>query len=248
FGTGTEDYYGYAWCCNEPFTHAYHNQPRCDGPDNYGHTAVNRWHIIDRIPFTHDFRFDMELWHWHAETKVAMSVVSYWYARPGGTDGFPPIDEADLRVVKIPVYEPPRVEGALEGEEMAVLEMTGGSHESQDWGGLSNEKHRWWKHGQPGDKLVLGFEVEQDGTYRVIARFLTAGDYGIHQLSINDEPAGEPIDLYNQGVKASEERELGMFNLLAGQNKLTVEIVGANDKAVKSYMFGLDYLRLEPAD
>ena len=32
FGTGTEDYYGYAWCCNERFTHAYHNQPRCDGP------------------------------------------------------------------------------------------------------------------------------------------------------------------------------------------------------------------------
>ncbi|MBU0616921.1 MAG: DUF2961 domain-containing protein, partial [Planctomycetes bacterium] len=82
FGTGTEDYFGYAWCCNEPFTHAYHNQPRCDGPGNYGHTAVNRWHVIDRIPFERDFRFDMELWHWHAETKVAMSVVSYWYARP----------------------------------------------------------------------------------------------------------------------------------------------------------------------
>jgi len=25
-----------------------------------------------------------------------------------------------------------------------------------------------------------------------------------------------------------------------------VEIVGANDKAVKSYMFGLDYVKLEP--
>ena len=248
FGTGTEDYYGYAWCSPELFTHAYHNQPRCDGPGNYGHTAVNRWHIIDQIPFERDFRFDMELWHWHAETKVAMSVVSYWYARPGGTDGFPPIDEADLRVVELPEYQPPRVEGALEGEKMAVLELTGGSHEVQPWGSLSNEKHRWWKHGQPGDKLVLGFEVERAGAYRVIARFLTAGDYGIHQLYINGEQAGELIDLYNDGVKASEERELGMFDLAAGQNTLTVEIVGANDQAVKSHMFGLDYLRLEAAD
>ena len=82
----------------------------------------------------------------------------------------------------------------------------------------------------------------------MIARFLTAGDYGIHRLYINGEPTAELIDLYNQGVKASEERELGMFTLLAGQNRLTVEIVGANDKAAKSYMFGLDYLRLEPAD
>ena len=66
FGTGTEDYYGYAWCWPGLFTHAYHAQPRCDGPGNYGRTSVNRFHILDRIPFTKDFKFDMELWHWHA--------------------------------------------------------------------------------------------------------------------------------------------------------------------------------------
>ncbi|MFQ5806768.1 MAG: glycoside hydrolase family 172 protein [Phycisphaerae bacterium] len=247
FGTGTEDYYGYAWCCNVPFTHAYHNQPRCDGPGNYGHTAVNRWHIIDKIPFQKDFRFDMELWHWHPEAEVAMSVVSYWYARPGAGDGFPEIKPADLRVVEIPPYVVPRVAGALEGEEMAILEVTGGTHEIQPWGGLSNEKHCWWRHGDLGDKLVLGFEVERAGQYRVIARFLTAKDYGIHQLYVNDEKAGEPIDLFNPNVKPSEERELGTFNLPVGQNKLTVEIVSANDQAIKSHMFGLDYLRLARA-
>jgi hypothetical protein len=248
FGTGTEDYYGYAWCCNIPFTHAYHNQPRCDGPDNYGYTAVNRWHILDKIPFEKDFRFDMELWHWHPETKVAMSVVTYWYARPGSTDGFPPINPADLRVVEIPPYVTPRVEGALEGEEMAVLEVTGGTHEVQPWDGLSNEKHRWWRHGNVGDKFVLGFEVPQAGRYRVIARFLTAPDYGIHQLYINGEKAGEPIDLYSPDIKPSEERELGTFDLQQGQNTLTAEVVGANDQAVKSHMFGLDYLRLESTE
>jgi hypothetical protein len=243
FGTGTEDYYGYAWCCPELFTHAYHNQPRCDGPGNYGHTAVNRWHIIDRIPFEKNFRFDMELWHWHAETKVSMSVVTYWYARPGATDGFPKIDPADLRVVEIPKYEPPRVKGALEGEEMTVIQKTG-ILEPQEWGGLSNEKHRWWREGQPGDRLVLGFDVTEGGEYRVFARFLKARDYGIVRLSINDQKAGNPIDLYNPNVLPSKEIELGTFNLHAGQNTLTAEIVGANEKAAKAYMFGLDYLRL----
>ena len=47
FGTGTEDYYGYAWCWPGLFTHAYHAQPRCDGPGNYGRTSVNRFHILD---------------------------------------------------------------------------------------------------------------------------------------------------------------------------------------------------------
>jgi hypothetical protein len=142
----------------------------------------------------------------------------------------------------------PRVAGALEGEEMEVLEFTGGTHEVQDWSGLSNEKHRWWKHGSPGDKLVLRFQVAEAGAYRVIARFLTAGDYGIHKLSINDVPAANPVDLYNRGVKVSEEIDLGAFNLQAGSNTISAEIIGANASAVKSYMFGLDYLRLEHAE
>jgi hypothetical protein len=51
FGTGTEDYYGYANGCAEVFFHAYHNQPRCDGPGAYGRTSLNRFNILDCIPF-----------------------------------------------------------------------------------------------------------------------------------------------------------------------------------------------------
>ena len=98
FGTGTEDYYGYAWCWPGLFTHAYHSQSRCDGPANYGRTSVNRFHIIDRIPFTTDFKFDMELWHWTAKCQVNLAVVAYWYAKPGATDGFKPIRAADAIV------------------------------------------------------------------------------------------------------------------------------------------------------
>ncbi len=101
FGTGTEDYFGYAWCHPGLFTHAYHAQTRCDGPGNGGRTSVNRFHILDRIPFTKDFRFDMELWHWK-ECRVNMSVVSYWYARPGATDGFAPIRPGDVILRPVP--------------------------------------------------------------------------------------------------------------------------------------------------
>src|SRR4029079_13724340 len=64
FGTGTEDYYGYAWCSPELFSHGYHAQPQRDGPGNYGRTSINRFHIPDRIPFTRSLKFDLELWHW----------------------------------------------------------------------------------------------------------------------------------------------------------------------------------------
>lgn len=246
FGTGTEDYYGYAWCWPEVFTHAYHAQPRCDGPGNYGRTSVNRYHILDRIPFTTALRFDMELWHWHPTCQVNMAVTAYWYARPGGTDTFRPIQAADAVVRPMAPYTPPRVAGALEGESLRILAVRG-TASPQEWAGISGEKHLWWHDGmKPGDQLRVAFQAPKAGRYRVFARFLSAKDYGIHRLTLNGQPAGEPIDFYHAEVQPTPERDLGEFTLPAGDSELTVTVVGANPKAVPAYMFGLDYLRLAP--
>ena len=246
FGTGTEDYYGYAWCFPELFTHAFHNQTRCDGPGNFGRTSINRWHILDRIPYTKDFRFDMELWHWK-QCLVNLAVIDYWYARPGGSDGFSPPTAADVAVRPIAEYQAPKVKGALEGEAMKVLQKTG-KVEPQEWEGASGGVHLWWSGGQqPGDTLKLAFPVERAGRYKVTGQFLKAVDYGIAQLAINGDKAGEPLDFFNDGVIVWGPVELGTFDLKAGENTVSLTIVGANAKAVRAYMTGLDYLLLTPA-
>ena len=249
FGTGTEDYYGYAWCCNEPFVHAYHNQPRCDGPGNYGQTCVNRFHVIDTIPFTKSFKFDMEVWHW-AECEIAMAATSYWYARPGAESTAAAIEPDSLEViVPPPLPEAKRVEGALEGETMKVVSAQGGNaqvQESDTWG-WSGAKQLWWIDAKPGQTLTLSFPVEQAGAYEILAVFTKAVDYGIVEININDRVAGEPIDLYNDGVVPTPETSLGVFDLNKGDNLFKVRIVGANDKAIARHMFGLDYLMLKPA-
>ena len=104
--------------------------------------------------------------------------------------------------------------------------------------------------GEPsiGDRLALGFDVVAAGSYRLWARFVRARDYGIVQLSINDEPTGDPIDFYHNSVAVSDEIDLGTFDLTAGENRITAEVAGANEDAVKAYMFGLDYLRLEAVE
>lgn len=248
FGTGTEDYFGYAWCWPGLFTHAYHAQPRCDGPGNYGFTTVNRFHVLDRIPFKKSFRFDMELWHWNESAKVDMSITSFWYARPGGTDTFPTVAAADLRMPVLEPYKAPTVAGAIEGESMTILDKVG-VVAPQAIDGCSGDSHLWWhKDHKPGDRLTVAFPVEKAGRYRVLMRCLTAGDYGIHQIAINDANAGEPIDFYNKGIKLRDEIKLGEFELKAGENRLSATVVGANEKAVKAYMFGLDYIRLEPVE
>jgi hypothetical protein len=85
FGTGTEDYFGYAWSTAERFEHAYHAQTTAANAGFGGLWSMNRFHVLDPIPFTRSLRFDLEIWHW-TETTVAVDATVYWYARPGAKD------------------------------------------------------------------------------------------------------------------------------------------------------------------
>ncbi len=80
FGTGTEDYFGYAWASPQLFSSAYHSQPRADGPGNRGRIINNRFHVNDNIPFQDHIKFDMELWHWVSDLTMDYSAVAYWYS------------------------------------------------------------------------------------------------------------------------------------------------------------------------
>ncbi len=245
FGTGSEDYYGYAWCNNEPFVHAYHNQPRCDGPGNFGYTAVNRFHVLDDIPFTSRFKFDMENWHANKETRTTRAAVSYWYARPGGTDFFKPIVADDVAPPQAMVYQAPHLPGAIEGEKMRPIAVAGACRAKDAGPKASGEEMLFWKDAQPGDKLVLGFESPAGGRKRVIARLLANSTYARVQLYVNDAKAGDVIDLYRPKSRPLDEMDLGEFELKSGENRLTVEIVGAHDDAEKKYEFAIDYLKVQ---
>ena len=89
-------------------------------------------------------------------------------------------------------------------------------------------------------------EVPEDGDYEVFVCVTKARDYGIVQLHWDGEKVWDPIDGFhpNQVVNTGM-LSLGIHSVEAGKHTLTVEIVGAHPEAVKSYMFGLDYLRLE---
>jgi hypothetical protein len=83
-GTGTEDYYGYAWCKPNFFESAFHAQPSGDGNLVPGFTVNSRYRALDAIPFRKSIQFDMELWHW-AKTTMSYAPTTFWYARPGAT-------------------------------------------------------------------------------------------------------------------------------------------------------------------
>jgi hypothetical protein len=83
FGTGTEDYYGYAWGGQYPntFNHPFIGQPYGEGNSKkHGGTTVNsRVRALDAIPFNKSLKFDMESWNWHGG-DIDFSWACFWYA------------------------------------------------------------------------------------------------------------------------------------------------------------------------
>lgn len=242
FGTGTEDFFGYAWCDPGMFSKPYHFQSRCDGPGNRGHTTVGRFQIMDRMPFQTGFRFDMELWHW-ATTEVDYARTVYWYSKPGGTEPSAAAMAKLAPVMKIEPIQP--VKGALEGEGMRIVSKSGGKTEAQSgfWE-LSDGKQLWWTDPKVGDTLVLEFPVPSSGTFNVTGHLCHARDYGIHSLAFEDGTE-KTVDFF--GELGWKKVSLGKVQLKKGLNRITITCKGQNAKAEPRRMFGLDYLLLTPA-
>ncbi|MHC4641702.1 MAG: DUF2961 domain-containing protein [Planctomycetota bacterium] len=235
-GTGSEDYFGYAWCNPTLFQNCYHNQTI--SMNNKGHISVNRWHITDNIPFQKSFEAAIEKYYPNGKPTL-YAATSYWYQAAGQTDPYKPVPVTERKGYWGPI-KVFRIKGALEGEKLKILSKTGGNTNIQDMSGFgstwSNEAHLWWVEGKPGDTLELAIPVEKAGTYRLKTQLTKAIDYGIHQLYLDGKKLGKPIDLFNNGVIPTGALDLGTHRLKKGQHVLKVEIVGANEKAVKAYM------------
>jgi hypothetical protein len=250
-GTGTEDYYGYAWCRPEYFEAPFHAQPTGTGNLSGGFSVNSRYRNLDTLPFTGQIKVDMEMWHWR-NTKMNYAPTTFWYARPGAQCNVQPDPESAALPVarqRTDVVEVMRVPGAIEGETLKIAEKSGGITEVQDipmfrWSG---DRQLWWRDAKPGDRLVLEVPVEGAGTYRVAANLTKANDYGVVRIKLNDQAVETAFDRYHPSV-SHDLVPLGRFTLKEGTNRLEVEIEDTNPQAVKRYMFGLDYLKLEKAD
>ena len=183
---------------------------------------------------------------WGAQGQPLWGSTAYWYALPAQPAGSRPdlvMPRSELAV--------PRIPGAIEGEAMKVVEAKGiaspfdmTAFKTGTWSG---NQILWWRGAKPGDKLVLSFDAPKAGRYRVAAYLTKSWDYGIHQLSLNGQKAGEPVDLWNKTVVPFGPVDLGVFELQAKDNRLAAEVVGTHPFArPKNFMFGLDAIVLSP--
>jgi putative heme-binding domain-containing protein len=145
-----------------------------------------------------------------------------------------------------------RLEGAIEGETLKVLAVTGGKTSGQKmttfkasrWSG---NDHLWWTGGKVGDTLTLALPVAAKGTYEVKFVGTKAHDYGSFELRLDGKLLGvEGYDFYNPAeVVTTGELNGGRHELDAGEHRLEIRILAPNPAATPRNMFGLDYVKLE---
>lgn len=84
FGTGSEDYYGYAWGDTHIFQAPFHAQPKLpEGPGFTGTTVNTRIRSLDAVPFNTSFNFDLEVLTQGAMANehytLDYGAATYWY-------------------------------------------------------------------------------------------------------------------------------------------------------------------------
>ena len=101
FGTGSEDYIGYAWSAEPAFAlfdHGFASQPYT-AIDGNGHTIVSRFHIGDNVPFQNSFtgvieKYKADKWGDKEQNCIKCpniclyQSVAFWYLMPGQVDKY----------------------------------------------------------------------------------------------------------------------------------------------------------------
>jgi hypothetical protein len=116
FGTGTEDYFGYAWGTPEYFEKAFHNQSMT--MNNQGHQTVSRLQITDNVPFQKSFNGFIEKYYPN-KCGTKYDCVAYWYLSTDGRDFHDPVAiSVDLWIPNPEII--PQTGKFLTGESLSV--------------------------------------------------------------------------------------------------------------------------------
>ena len=215
--------------------------------DNTGHQSVLRWHMADNVPFQKSFEGCIEKYYTNEERGTLYACVGLLVsvARRRRSLRAGPGRPAATATTS----SPPRTAGGFKvlGRAARATSRRRRWPASARASG-SDDDQLWWTGAKPGDKLDLVVPVKQSRHVRRERR----PDQGPATTASCSSPstarrsASRSTSTTPRSSRPSP-IPLGAHDLTEGEHKLTVEIVGANDKAIKSYMFGLDYVIFKPA-
>lgn len=169
FGTGTEDYYGWAGGVvpnpEDEFYTPFLSNVRVAAPNSMGYNTCSRTRVLDAIPFNRQLDFNIESSGSNRTSwfHLQYAVNTYWYAKPGASCNRKPLPEMASRKImtlqELQVYnEKCKADryiypGAIEAENLETYQSGDAVRpvEKMDvWGELSNSEAKCYQFIQEG--------------------------------------------------------------------------------------------------
>lgn len=169
FGTGTEDYYGWAGGVvpnpEDEFYTPFLSNVRVAAPNSMGYNTCTRTRVLDAIPFNRQLDFNIESSGSNRTSwfHLQYAVNTYWYAKPGASCNRKPLPEMASRKImtlqELQVYnEKCKADryiypGAIEAENLETYQSGDAVRpvEKMDvWGELSNSEAKCYQFTQEG--------------------------------------------------------------------------------------------------
>ncbi|GMU80841.1 MAG: hypothetical protein AMXMBFR47_07120 [Planctomycetota bacterium] len=256
FGTGSEDYFNYAWSLPDIFQTAYCAQPRNDGYGNRGFVSNVRWHILDDIPFNERIAFFMELFPHTRVPGMSYARISYYYARPGTYDDHVAIQDADLRHLELAANLVPAPEFMLKGAVFHEIEtlLPAGLSPAFEAGPLwSGGKHVKFDGSKGPVKLRL--PIEKDGNYELYLACARTPTSAVADVTIDGNPIvfsddATSLKLFVPVRTLAREFVTKRLALTAGEHAIEIkmrpqpEVSGMG--VTPGDAIGLDYIAVKP--
>jgi hypothetical protein len=112
--------------------------------------------------------------------------------------------------------------------------------------GWGNNAQLFWSGGAPGAILDLSLNVPASAKYRVELFMTRAPDYGDLLLQVEGNTASASFSGFASAVVRSNAIDVGTFELPAGEQRISLKIIGKNTKS-SGFLVGVDQVRLSPA-
>jgi hypothetical protein len=186
FGTGSEDYYNYAWSSSNIFAYGYCGQPRNDGPANRGYVTNYRYHILDPIPFLDKLGFYMELLSHGPVPGFSYGRIVYHYGIPGLVDDYLPLSEEDLDLPPLPEnWMPTRRYFCANADFFQAEDLV------TDGEDFRLEENDIWAGGKvlvwSDESIEFNIPVPESGEYVIVFTARKTADAGSFEAEINDD-------------------------------------------------------------
>ena len=252
FGTGSEDYFNYAWSSTDIFSFPYCGQTRNDGPANRGFVANSRWQIVDALPFQQRIGFYMELFSHERTEHFSYARIGYHYARPGLMDDHVAITNEDVRKPELPLEWEPAARGGARNSAFYQAEdiVKSKRHILVEEGRLwADGKLCRWNPTDQGEELTFTVAVKENGMYNVAFCFARDARSGRVSLLVDGKKAelgaeSGIVDLHEPHRTMLRMEGVKPMSLAAGEHALTLRFEGAHEGA-KEAAIGIDFISLQ---